>query len=306
MTEGIEQRCMNVAIAGLPNAGKSTLFNRIIGDRISIVSPREQTTRDVIRGVLTKDNVQLVFIDTPGIFIPKKRHALERTIVRNAWRGIENIDVLCLVIDSLRGVDSELVSTIGSVTNRQENIIFVLNKVDRVKKEKLLVMAKELGDIYPKFREIFMISALSGENVDRLREYLVGLAPERPWLFEADEMTDAPARFMAAEITREKLFIALKQDLPYSLEVLGDSFENLDNGSLRIRQTIVVLKESQRAIVVGKSGLMLKNIGTRARKDMEQLFDRKVHLFLFVKVKPDWIREKTDRKTSGSGKEYGK
>ncbi|MDR2777286.1 MAG: GTPase Era [Rickettsiales bacterium] len=292
MNEEREQRCMNVAIAGLPNAGKSTLFNRIIGDKISIVSPREQTTRDVLRGVLVVDSVQIIFVDTPGIFIPKKSRVLERTIVKNAWRGIEDIDLLCLVVDSSRKIDSELTSIIESIAKRQENIVFILNKVDKVKKERLLEMAKELSDLYPKFREIFMVSALSGENVEKLKKYLLSLAPKRSWLFGADEITDAPARFMAEEITREKLFLSLRQDLPYSLDVVSDSFENLDNGDIRIRQTIVVLKESQRAIVVGKSGVGLKNIGVAARNDMEQLFGRRVHLFLFVKVKPDWILEK--------------
>ncbi|MDR1495097.1 MAG: GTPase Era [Rickettsiales bacterium] len=299
MSAESEQRCMNIALAGLPNAGKSTLFNRIIGDKVSIVSPREQTTRDVIRGVMLEGSSQLIFVDTPGLFRPQKSRILERTIARNAWKGIENIDLLCLIIDSSRKINDELTSVIKSVATRQENMVFVLNKVDLVRKEKLLEMARELSDLYPKFMEIFMLSALSGENIDKFKKYLLSLAPMRPWLFEADDMTDAPAKFMATEITREKLFLTLKQDLPYSLEVLSDSFENLNNGDLKIHQTIAVLKESQKAIVVGKSGLMLKNTGILARRDMEQLFGKKVHLFLFVKVKPDWIEEKFRSRYSG-------
>ncbi|MDR3079287.1 MAG: GTPase Era [Rickettsiales bacterium] len=291
------QRSMSVAFAGLPNAGKSTLFNRIVGNRLSIVSPREQTTRNVIRGVLTEGDSQLIFVDTPGIFRPKKNRILERMIVRNAWRGIGDVDLLCLILDSTEEMGEKLIGTIENIRTRREDLVFLLNKVDLVKKERLLEMAKKLADICPGFRDIFMLSARSGENVDKFRKYLLALAPERPWLFGEDEMTDAPAKFMATEITREKLFLSLEEELPYSLEVVSDSFEYSSSGAIRIHQTIVVLKESQRAIVVGRAGLALKNVGILARKDMERLFGRKVHLFLFVKVRPDWIEEKFHSKS---------
>ncbi|MDR1425715.1 MAG: GTPase Era [Rickettsiales bacterium] len=293
MAEEIKLRCMSVAFAGLPNAGKSTLFNKIIGNRLSIVSPREQTTRNVLRGILVENSTQLIFVDTPGIFLAKKSRILEKIIVKNAWSGIETADLLCVVIDSVRAMDDELASTLRNIVNRYEDPIFILNKIDRVQKDKLLELAKKLSDMCPRFREIFMVSAQRGENVDRLRRYLLDLAPESPWLFGADEITDVPMRFRATEITREKLFLVLRQDLPYSLEVVEDSFENLGGSAIKIHQTVVVLKESQKAIVVGKSGSMLKNIGIAARKDMERLFGKRVHLFLFVRVKSDWIREKS-------------
>jgi GTP-binding protein Era len=264
----------------------------MVGEKISIVSPREQTTRDTLRGVLVEGNSQIVFVDTPGIFIPKKRLLLERTVVRNAWKGVEESDVVCLLLDCRQGVDRRLTTLIQDISRRQEKIIFVINKVDLLRKEKLLKIAEELGSLYPKFMRIFMVSALSGENVDKLKKYLLELSPVAPWMFGEDDITDAPMKFIASEITREKIFLNLEQELPYSIDVVTDGWEDFENGDLKIRQTIRVIKENQKTIVIGRAGSMLKSISVCARLEMEKFFSRRVHLFLFVKVKNDWIREK--------------
>lgn len=285
-----KQKCLRVAFTGLPNAGKSTLINNLVGEKISITTAKPQTTRDILRGVVTEGDTQLVIIDTPGIFIPQKNRLLERKIVKNAWRGVEEAEVICMVIDSSRGIDEALKTTITDVVKKQSRIIFILNKVDLLVKPKLLELAEKLAQFQPNFEQIFMVSALNGENVDRLKKYLLSIAPEAPWLFEKDDLSSAPLRYLVAEITREKLFNILRNDLPYAVEVITDSWEDLANGSLRIRQTIHVLKDSQRAIVLGKAGTNLKQIGILARKDMENFLGRRVHLFLFVKVNADWIK----------------
>ncbi len=287
-----EKKFIEVCFAGLPNAGKSSLINRLVGDKISIVSPKAQTTRDVIRGIFVEDNTQVVLVDTPGIFIPQKKRPLERKIIKNAWYGVEETEIVCIIIDSVCGITDAVKTTINDIIKKKKRIIFVLNKVDLVKKEKLLLLASELEKIYPSFEKIFMVSAKNGDNVDLLKKYLITIAPRAEWMFNDDEISDAPMKFMAAEITREKLFLNLREDLPYSIDVTTDAWEELNNGSIKINQSIIVLKESQKAIVVGKNGKMLKNISISARTDMESLFGRKVHLFLFVKVENGWIGEK--------------
>lgn len=287
-----EKKFIEVCFAGLPNAGKSSLINRLVGDKISIVSPKAQTTRDVIRGIFVEDNTQVVLVDTPGIFIPQKKRPLERKIIKNAWYGVEETEIVCIIIDSVYGITDAVKTTINDIIKKKKRIIFVLNKVDLVKKEKLLLLASELEKIYPNFEKIFMVSAKNGDNVDLLKKYLLAIALRAEWMFNDDEISDAPMKFMAAEITREKLFLNLREDLPYSTDVTTDAWEELNNGSIKINQSIIVLKESQKAIVVGKNGKMLKNISISARTDMESLFGRKVHLFLFVKVENGWIGEK--------------
>ena len=286
-----EKKFIEVCFAGLPNAGKSSLINKLVGDKISIVSPKAQTTRDVIRGIFVEDNTQVVLVDTPGIFIPQKKRLLERKIIKNAWCGVEGVEVVCIVIDSICGINDAVKTTVNDIIKKNKRIIFVLNKVDLVKKEKLLLLASELEKIHPNFEKIFMVSAKNGDNVDLLKKYLLAIAPKGNWVFNDDEISDTPMKFMAAEITREKLFLNLREDLPYSVDVVTDTWEELDNGSVKINQTIIVLKESQKAIVVGKGGKMLKNISISARTAMESLFGKKVHLFLFVKVDGDWIGE---------------
>jgi GTP-binding protein Era len=288
----VEQRCLVVAFAGLPNAGKSSLLNIMAGNRLSVVTPRKQTTRDVVLAITVKDNSQIIFVDTPGIFIPRNGRPLERKIVKDAWRGLANTDITCIVIDSMGGISENLKTTIGDITRRQEKVIFILNKVDLIRKGKLLKMTEELTIAYPQFLEVFMISAITGENVDKLRNYLLASAPEKPWLFNENETTNVSKEFMASEITREKLFLDLQQDLPYAIDVVTESWENFSNGSIKLTQTIRVLKNSQKAIVLGRSGSTLKRINISARKEMENFFGAKIHLFLFVQVKSNWLDEK--------------
>lgn len=286
------QKCLKVAFAGLPNAGKSSLTNTFIGEKISIISPKIQTTRDTIKCVYVEDNTQIVIIDTPGLFIPKKDRLLERKIVKNAWNGIQESDIVCVIIDSTGGINDKVKTIINDIEKKQNDLIFILNKVDLIPKIKLLEMAKTLNDLYPDYKQLFMISALTGENLDKLKNYLIDIAPKKPWIFNNDEITDAPMKFLVAEITREKLFMQLKEDLPYSVDVITEKWEEFKDGSVKIQQVIRVLKNSQKAIVIGKNGSMLKKINIEARKEIEKVFGIKVHLYLFVKVENKWIDEK--------------
>lgn len=285
------RKCIKVAFAGLPNAGKSSLTNAIVGEKISIISPKVQTTRDIIRGVYIEDETQIVIIDTPGLFIPKKNRMLERKIVKNAWNGIQESDVVCIIIDSVAGITDSLKTIINDIEKKQSDFIFILNKVDLVQKVKLLSLAKELNDLYPNYKQLFMVSAISGDNLDRFKDYLLEIAPEAPWLFNDDEITDAPSKFIASEITREQIFLKLKEDLPYSVDVMTEKWEDFDNGDIKIQQVIKVLKESQKAIIIGKNGNMLKDINISARKEMEEFFGKKIHLYIFVKVEDRWIED---------------
>ena len=289
MLKTMETKCIKVAFAGLPNAGKSTLTNAIVGEKISIISPKVQTTRDIIKGIYIKNETQIIIIDTPGLFIPRKNKLLERKIVKNAWNGIQEADVVCIIVDSVDGITDKLKTIINDIEKKQSDFIFVLNKVDLVAKPKLLQLAKELNDLYPEYKQLFMISATDGDNIDKLIDYLIEIAPNGPWLFNEDEITDAPSKFIASEITREQLFLKLKEDLPYSITVETEKWEDFDNGNIKILQTIKVLKESQKAIVIGKNGNMLKEINISSRKEMEEFFGRKIHLYLFVKVEDKWI-----------------
>ena len=286
------KKCIKVAFAGLPNAGKSSLTNAIVGEKISIISPKVQTTRDIIKGVYINEDTQIIIIDTPGLFIPKKSRMLERKIVKNAWNGIQESDVVCIVIDSVVGITENLKTIINDIEKKQSDFIFILNKVDLVQKTKLLSLAKELNDLYPNYKQLFMVSAINGDNLNKLVDYLIEIAPESPWLFNEDEITVAPSKFIAAEITREQLFLKLSQDLPYSVDVVTEKWEEFDNGDIKIQQIIKVLKESQKAIIIGKNGSMLKDVNISARKEMEEFFGKKIHLYLFVKVEDKWIENR--------------
>jgi GTP-binding protein Era len=286
------RKCVSIAFAGLPNAGKSSLMNKIVGEKISIISPKVQTTRNIIRGVVVSDDTQLIIIDTPGIFVPKTGRLLERKIVKNAWIGVQDASIACVIIDSNVGITTAAKTLINDISKKQNELIFVLNKVDLVKKDKLLSLAEQIGNIYPDFKSIFMVSATNGDNIGKLKDYLLSLAKPSPWMFEEDEITDAPSKFIASEITREKLFLKLKSDLPYSIDVYTEKWEEFNNGSVRIQQVIRVLKDSQKAIVLGKHGEMLKRINIEAREEMEVFFDKKIHLFIFVKIEDKWIEEK--------------
>jgi len=286
------QKILTVALAGAPNAGKSTLTNYLVGEKVSIISPKVQTTRDLIRGIFIDGNTQIIFIDTPGVFIPKKARLLERKIVKTAWSGIGDADLVCLLIDSTEGLTQKVKVILDEFKKKEINNIIVLNKVDLVKKPKLLDLTKQITDYYPNFKEIFMISAKTGEGVDKLKDYLVKQAIDGEWIFKDDEITDAPIKFLASEITREKLFLKLNQELPYAVDVETENWEEFNNGDIKIQQVIYVLKENQKSIILGKRGRLIKEIGMEVREELSKFLNRKIHLFLFVKLKEDWIEEK--------------
>ncbi len=290
MQQESKKKCSTIALIGAPNAGKSTLTNLLVGQKISIVSPKAQTTRNAIKAIMVDGDTQIIFLDTPGIFIPRKNLALERMIVRSAWQAIKEADDVCLLIDAVSGFSVNIERIIGDLEKHQIKPIIAINKIDLIKKHKLLEIIAKLSE--KGFEKIFMISALNGDGIIDLKNHLLAMAKPSSWLFNQDEISDAPMKFIASEITREKLFIKLHQDLPYSLCVKTDSWEDLNNGDVKIHQTIYVLKESQKMIVIGKHGSMIKEIGESARKEIaESLGCKKVHLFLFVKVKEDWMND---------------
>lgn len=279
-----QQHFAFVAVLGAPNAGKSTLVNRMVGAKVSIVSPKVQTTRSRIRGILVEENTQLILVDTPGIFKPSRR--LDRAMVASAWTEAEDSDLRMLIVDSSKGIDKNTRSIVDSLKKNKQKAILVLNKIDLIGKDKLLPLIAELNqtDI---FTDTFMISAETGENTEELKNYLISRAPKGMWMFPEDQLSDLPNRLFAAEITREKLFMHLQQELPYTLAVETNTFQEQKNG-IKIEQTIYVERTSQRSIILGKGGSMIKKIGAAARFELTKLFERPVHLFLFVKVKENW------------------
>lgn len=283
-----QQRCAFIALLGSPNAGKSTLLNQLIGSKVAIVSPKVQTTRTTMNGICIEGNAQLVFIDTPGIFIPSK--PLEKVIVKAAWEGFKAADMIALVVDAKKGLCKNTVRIIESLIQKQVKAVLVLNKIDLLKPHELLVLIEKFNS-YGIFDEIFMVSALKGDGVNELKAHWAAKTPLSPWLYPEDSITDAPKRFIAAEITREALFMKLDEELPYSLSVQVEKWEEMDNGSVLIHQVIYVMKETQKMIIVGKGGSMIKAIGKKSRKELEQLLDQKVHLYLFVKVREKWTDE---------------
>jgi len=280
-----EKRCGYVAIVGAPNAGKSTLTNALVGTKVSIVSPKVQTTRFRVLGILMAGVAQVILVDTPGIFQPKRR--LDRAMVAAAWMGADDAEIICLVIDSNRGIDDDTRAIIDKLKNAGRQAILVLNKVDAVKKEKLLKLTAELHE-EGIFSDVFMISALKGSGLEELNKVLVERMPLGPWMFPEDDVSDLPQRMLAAEITREKAFIQLHEELPYALTVETEKWEEREDGSARIDQVIYVQRDGQKAIVVGKGGHQIKAIGAAAREELEALLERRVHLFLHVKVREDW------------------
>ncbi|MBN8827182.1 MAG: GTPase Era [Sphingobacteriia bacterium] len=275
-----------VALVGSPNAGKSTLLNNLIGEKISIVSPKVQTTRSVIRGIAISKDTQIVFFDTPGLFKPFRK--LEKSIVKAAWHGLHEADYILMLFDSIKGITDNDIIIIKNLQNQGIPCSAVLNKVDKVDKPKLLELTNKLAH-YSLFEEIFMISALTGEKVKELSEILFDKMPEGEWHFSEDEITDAPSKFLAQEFTREQVFLKLHKEIPYNVAVETEAWEEQPDGSLKINQVIYVMKPSQKAIVVGKSGEMIKTIGMEARKNIADLLDKKVHLYLFVKIKENWV-----------------
>jgi GTP-binding protein Era len=279
------KRCGFVALLGAPNAGKSTLLNALVGSKVSIVTPKVQTTRNLVRGIAIAGETQMVFIDTPGIFDPKRR--LDRAMVSAALASAAGADIVALLIDAKKGLDDEARVIVAKLAKVPQQKILILNKIDLVPRERLLGLAKEANELLT-FERTFMVAAKSGDGVAAVLDFFATHLPEGPWHYPADEITDLPLRLMAAEITREKLYLRLHEELPYQSTVETDSWKELRNGSVRIEQTIYVERESQRKIVLGEGGRMIKSISMDARKEIEGAVEQKVHLFLHVKVREDW------------------
>jgi GTPase len=274
-----------VALIGAPNAGKSTLLNQLVGSKVSIVSRKVQTTRALVRGIAMAGQAQIIFVDTPGIFKPRRR--LDRAMVTSAWGGAADADVVCLLIDARRGIDAEAEAILEKLGEVRQPKILILNKIDLVARDSLLALAAAANE-KAGFDHTFMISALRGDGVDDLNTTLAGLMPEGPWLYPEDQVSEAPLRVLAAEITREKIYDRLHQELPYDAHVVTESWENRKDGSVRIEQTVFVARESQRKIVLGKGGQTIRAIGQAARVEIAEAAECPVHLFLFVKVRENW------------------
>ncbi len=291
---GTGTRCGVVAVLGAPNAGKSTLVNALVGQKVAITSPKAQTTRARLLGIALAENAageptQIVLADTPGIFAPRRR--LDRAMVNAAWEGADEADAILLVVDPIKQRRHELMPLIETLAQRPERRILVINKVDASKKEALLVLAQDL-DAQAKFDEIFFVSALTGDGVDELKAHLASLMPEGPWLYPEDQVSDASQRLLAAEITREQLYLQLREELPYDSAIRPEAYVERADGSVEIRQQIVLGRESQKPIVLGKGGARIKAIGEAAREELSKLLGQKVHLFLHVKVQENWAEDR--------------
>ena len=295
----VEQRCAVVAVLGAPNAGKSTLVNTLVGSKVAAVTQKVQTTRALVRGIAMRGEVQMILIDTPGVFAPKRR--LDRAMVAAAWSALEGADAIVHVVDAAahvsgaKGADAHAVSDTAAIAGKLKEMelasILVLNKVDAVSRPDLLALTSKLVE-EGLYTDVFMIAARKGDGVDDVARVLAERAPEGPWLFPEDQTMDAPARVLAAEITREKAFLRLHEELPYELIVETDTWEERKDGSAKIDQTVYVARESQRKIAIGAKGQSIKTIGEMARKEMEAAFDRRIHLFLHVKLRENWSEER--------------
>jgi GTP-binding protein Era len=289
-------RCGFCAIIGAPNAGKSTLVNQLSGSKVSIVSHKVQTTRARIRAIAIEGNAQIVLVDTPGIFKPKR--ALDRAMVENAWSGVGDADAVVLLVDGRPGLTEEAKTLIAGLAAQRRDAMLAINKIDVMKREQLMDVAAAFNTAYP-FSETFMISALSGSGTADLRKAIARRMPEGPWLYPEDQVADLQLRFMAAEMTREIIYERLHDELPYASTVETESWEERPDGSVKIHQAIFVERDSQKAIVLGKGGQTVKLIGQLARAEMERQFGRKVHLFLFVKVREGWADDKERLRAMG-------
>jgi GTP-binding protein Era len=286
ISENGKRRCGFVALIGAPNAGKSTLLNALVGQKVSIVSRKAQTTRALIRGIVIEGEAQIIFVDTPGIFAPKRR--LDRAMVKSAWTGAEEADISALLIDARKGLDEESEAILERLVSERGRKLLILNKTDALPDKRALIpltakLNERLG-----FDETFMVSALEGDGVPELRHSLAALMPLGPWHYPEDQLSDMPMRMLAAEITREKLYDRLHQELPYRSTVETTAWEAARGGAVRIEQTIYVERESQRKIVLGKDGQTIKAIGAASRRELEEITEGRVHLFLFVKVRENW------------------
>ncbi|ALG89121.1 MAG: GTPase Era [Confluentimicrobium sp.] len=286
-----ETRAGFVALIGEPNAGKSTLLNRMVGAKVSIVTHKVQTTRARIRGVAMQGDAQIVFVDTPGLFRPRRR--LDRAMVAAAWGGAADADIIVLLVEAHRGVTEGVEAILEALrerVNEGRTVVLAINKIDRVKAEVLLALSARLNEAYP-FAQTFMISAERGHGVDDLREWLAAHLPEGPWLYPEDQIADLPMRMIAAEMTREKLTLRLHQELPYQMTVETENWEERDDGSVRIDQVIYVVRDGHKGIVLGNKGETIKGVSQAARAEIAEFVGRPVHLFLQVKVRPNWLEE---------------
>jgi len=282
-------RCGYVALIGAPNVGKSTLLNQLVGCKLAIVTPKAQTTRARLLGITIEGATQIVFVDTPGIFAPRRR--LDRAMVAAAWSGAQDADASVVLVDAARGVDPDTRRILSRLAERDRKAILALNKIDLVARERLLPLSDALsreGD----FTRIFMISGRTGDGVEDLKRHLSVTLPHGPWLFPADQLCDAAERLIVAEVTREQVFLQLQDELPYSSTVETEDWEDKADGSVRIAQVIYVQRPGQRAIMLGQSGQRIKAIGACARAEIERLLERRVHLFLFVKVRQNWVEDR--------------
>ncbi|MGF1549248.1 MAG: GTPase Era [Sphingomonadaceae bacterium] len=283
-------RCGVVAMVGAPNAGKSTLVNALVGQKVAIVTPKPQTTRVRLMGIALCGDAQMLLIDTPGVFAPRRR--LDRAMVATAWEGARDADLIALIVDSAHGLEGPSAPVLARLGEREEAKILILNKIDLVRKERLLALA-DAARAALAFEEIFMVSAATGDGVADLKAKLAQRMPEGPWLFPEEQVSDASERLLAAEATREQLYLKLREELPHQSAVATEKFEERPDGSAAIHQQILVAKDSQKGIVVGKGGRTIKAIGEAAREELETLLGRRVHLFLHVKVKPGWDEERS-------------
>lgn len=278
-----------VALIGEPNAGKSTLLNRMVGAKVSIVTHKVQTTRTRIRGIAMEGQAQIIFVDTPGLFRPRRR--LDRAMVAAAWGGAADADIVVLLIEAHRGLTEGVQSILDALKERTGRVALAINKIDRVKAAELLALSQKLNEAFP-FERTFMISAEKGYGCDDLKEWLAGELPEGPWLYPEDQIADLPLRMIAAEVTREKLTLRLHEELPYQLTVETERWEEKPDGSARIDQIIYVARDGHKGIILGKGGETIKAVGQQARVDLTAFLERPVHLFLQVKVRPNWLDEK--------------
>ena len=285
VAENAATRSGFVALIGATNAGKSTLVNKLVGAKVSIVSHKVQTTRAIIRGIAIHEKTQIVFMDTPGIFKPRRR--LDRAMVTTAWGGAKDADIIMLLIDSERGIKGDAEKILEALKDVKQPKILALNKIDQVKREDLLALAQAANE-YVQFDKTFMISATNGSGCEDLMDYVAAALPEGPWYYPEDQISDLPMRQLAAEITREKLFLRLHQELPYASHVETEKWEEMQNGSVRIEQVIYVERDSQKKIALGKNGEAIKAISMASRKEISEILEQPVHLFLFVKVRENW------------------
>lgn len=290
--------CGFCAIIGAPNAGKSTLTNQLAGAKVTIVSHKVQTTRSRLRAIFMEGQTQVIVVDTPGIFKPRRK--LDEAMVESAWGGATEADVVALLVDARLGVTDDVQRIIDGLTTSKTKAMLILNKVDLLRREVLLKISENFNAAYP-FTATFMISALTGSGVDKLREKIAEAMPKGPWLYPEDQTADVQMRFIASEVTREKLFLRLHEELPYSSTVETEAWEEQADGSVKINQVIFVERDTQKAIVLGKGGQMIKLLGQMAREEMEKMMDRRVHLFIFVKVRENWTEDPERLRMMGLG-----